>query len=96
MVLAAIALLIPIVGFIMTISHARAGDTRGEQRWRKSHGLLFWVLLPGISGGLLLLGFVELLPRLFTIIGIILLAIGAGLSFLLQKRHEQSTRPPLF
>jgi hypothetical protein len=87
-VLAAIALLIPVVGFIMTLSHARAGDSRHEQRWRKSHGLAFWVLIPGVAGVILLMGFSAMLPRQFTIVGILLLALGAGLSFVMKKRHE--------
>jgi hypothetical protein len=94
MFLAAIALLIPVIGFIMTISHARAGDTRQEQRWRKGHGLLFWVLIPGIAGVMLLLGFIEMLPRIYSVIGIIVLAIGAAASFALQKKHERER--PLF
>jgi peptidoglycan/LPS O-acetylase OafA/YrhL len=88
MVLAAFALLIPVVGFIMMLSHAKAGDSRQEQRWRKGHGLLFWVLLPGIAGLMLLAGFAEILPRIFSILGIIILALGATLSYTIQKRHE--------
>ena len=91
MVLAAIALLIPIVGFIMMLSHARAGETRQEQRWRKSHGLLYWVLGPGIGGVLMLMGFSEILPKIFSVVGIIVLAMSATLSFVLQRRHEAQT-----
>ena len=88
MALAVIALLIPVVGFIMTISHARAGETRQEQRWRKSHGVLFWVFLPGAAGLLMLMGFAGMLPNIFTLIGIIVLSLGASLSYVIQKRHE--------
>lgn len=88
MVLAAITLLIPIVGFVMTLSHARAGETRSEQRWRKRHGLLFWVLLPGAAGAMVLMGFAEILPKIFSIIGIVLLALGATLSHTMTRRHE--------
>lgn len=90
MLLAALALLIPIVGFIMMISHARAGETRQEQRWRKSHGLLFWVMLPGFAGALLLLGNAGLLPGIFSVLGIIILALSATMSYTIQKRHEAS------
>jgi len=92
MVLAATALLIPIVGFIMMLSHARAGETRQEQRWRKGHGLVWWVLLPGIAGGLLLLGYAGMLPSLFSVIGILLLSGSATMSYVLQRRHEASLR----
>jgi DMSO/TMAO reductase YedYZ heme-binding membrane subunit len=91
MFLAAIALLIPIIGFIMMLSHAKAGETRQEQRWRKSHGLVYWVLLPGIAGILLLLGYAGMLPDLFSIVGVIILSLSAMLSYLMQKRHESQT-----
>jgi hypothetical protein len=92
MFLAAIALLIPVVGFIMTISHARAGETRQEQRWRKSHGVMFWVLLPGVAGVLLLMGTTDMLPRIFSVVGIILLGLSATLSYTLQKQHERASQ----
>lgn len=90
MMLAAIALLIPVVGFVLMLSHAKAGETRQEQRWRKSHGLIFWVLLPGMAGVLLLMGFAGMLPKIFSIVGIIILALGATFSYSIQKRHEAS------
>lgn len=90
MVLAGIALLIPVIGFVMTISHARAGDTRYEQRWRKSHGLMFWVLIPAMSGGLMLLGAMGLGPKIFSMVGLILLSLSATISYMLQKRHEKA------
>ena len=52
----------------MMISHARKGTTRNEQRWRKSHGLLFWVLLPGVAGLLTVLGMIKVLPRSFSML----------------------------
>jgi hypothetical protein len=86
-----IALLIPIVGFIMTITHARKGESRQEQRWRKSHGLIFWVFLPFLAGLFTLLGMLESLPKLFGIIGIIILGLSTFLSWSIQKKREERT-----
>lgn len=87
-VLLAIAGLIPVIGFIMTISHARKADTYDDQRWRKSHGLIFWVLLPGIAGLMTVLGTIEAIPRLFGVVGIIMLSLTTFLSWWLQRRRE--------
>jgi|GEM_PF-2056861 len=87
--LLAIAALIPVVGFVMTLSHARKGNLRREQRWRKNHGILFWVFLPGIAGMLTVLGTIELLPRVFAVIGIIMLSLTTFASWWLQRRHEE-------
>lgn len=84
-----IALLIPITGFIMTITHARKGESRQEQRWRKSHGLLFWVFLPFVAGVLTLFGMIGLLPKVFTILGIIILALSTFRSWSIQKKREE-------
>ena len=86
--LAVIALLIPVVGFIVMLSHARAGDTRQEQRWRKSHGLVYWVVLPAISGAMMLGGFSGVLPNLYTVIGLIVLSASATISYAQTKRRE--------
>jgi hypothetical protein len=87
--LIAIALLIPVTGFIMMLSHARKAPTRNEQRWRKSHGLLFWVMIPGVAGMLTVLGMMKILPRTFSTMGIALLALSTFLSWNIQKKREE-------
>lgn len=87
-----IAILIPMVGFIMTIGHAKKGETRQEQRWRKSHGLLFWSLAPGVAGLITVLGFLEILPNIFTLLGIIILGFSTFLSWSLQRKHEEEEK----
>lgn len=89
LVLLGIAGLIPVVGFIMTISHARKGFSRREQRWRKSHGLIFWTLLPGIAGTMTLLGTIALLPKVFSMIGILILGISTFASWSIQQKHVE-------
>ena len=89
-VLAVIALLIPVIGFIMTLSHARAGETRHEQRWRKSHGVLYWVLIPALSGALMLGGYSGIMPRIYSVIGLIILSASATLSYVMQKKRESA------
>ena len=86
-----IALLIPVVGFVMTISHAKKGDTRQEQRWRKSHGLLFWVLIPGLAGLLTLLSMADILPQIFSLIAILGLGLTTFLSWSMQKKREENS-----
>lgn len=88
-VLLAIAGLIPVIGYIMTLSHARKGDSRREQRWRKSHGVLYWVFLPGMAGILTVFGTIDVLPRMFGIVGIIMLSLTTFLSWWLQRRYEE-------
>jgi uncharacterized membrane protein len=85
-----IALLIPVVGFVMTISHAKKGDTSREQRWRKSHGLLFWVLIPALIGIVIMLSAAEVLPQLFALIGIVTLGLTTFLSWSIQKKREEN------
>jgi hypothetical protein len=92
LILLVIAGLIPVAGFILTITHARGGQTRADQRWRKKHGLLFWVLIPGIAGLAMMLGFIEVWPRIASVLGILGLASTTSLSFYLQKRHEERTQ----
>lgn len=87
--LLAIAVLIPVIGFIMTIMHARKGVSIAEQRWRKKHGLMFWVLIPTIAGMMTLFGHLDVLPRLFSLIGIMLLGASTLLSWSMQQRHEE-------
>jgi hypothetical protein len=87
--LIAIALLIPVTGFIMMISHARKASSRTEQRWRKSHGLLFWVLIPGVAGLLTVMGMIRILPRTFSMLGIGLLGLSTLLSWNIQKKREE-------
>jgi hypothetical protein len=89
LVLIAIALLIPVTGFIMMISHARKAPSRNEQRWRKGHGLLFWVLIPGVAGLLTVLGMIKILPRSFSMMGIGMLALSTFLSWNIQKKREE-------
>lgn len=89
LLLLVIACLIPLIGFIMTLSHARKGNSRREQRWRKSHGLIFWALIPGLTGLLTVLGTIEILPRITGMIGIILLAGSTFLSWWVQRRHNE-------
>jgi hypothetical protein len=89
LVLIALAFLIPVTGFIMMISHARKADTRQEQRWRKSHGLLFWVFIPGVAGLLTVLGMTRTLPRMYSFIGIGLLAGATFMSWSIQKKREE-------
>lgn len=84
-----IVALIPIAGFVMTISHARKGETRREQRRRKSHGLLFWVMLPTMAGVLTVAGYTGTLPSIFGLIGVISLAGTTFLSWSIQQRHEE-------
>jgi Kef-type K+ transport system membrane component KefB len=88
--LVAIVFLMPVAGFILTIGHARKAVTRREQRWRKSHGLLFWVLLPGLAGMLTLLGMFHILPQSFALIGIVLLAGSTFLSWSLQNKRSDT------
>jgi hypothetical protein len=89
LVLLGIAGLIPVVGFIMTISHARKGETRREQRWRKSHGLLFWTLLPGLAGAMTILGTIGMMPKVFSMIGIVILGISTFASWSIQQKHVE-------
>ena len=89
LVLLGIAGLIPVVGFIMTITHARKGFSRREQRWRKSHGLIFWALLPGIAGAMTILGTIGLMPRVFSMIGILMLGISTFASWSIQQKHVE-------
>ena len=89
LVLLGIAGLIPVVGFIMTITHARKGFSRREQRWRKSHGLIFWALLPGIAGAMTILGTIGLMPRGFSMIGILMLGISTFASWSIQQKHVE-------
>lgn len=84
-----IALLIPIAGFIMTLSYARKGESRAEQRWRKRHGLRFWVLVPGAAGTMTLLGALHVLPDLFGLLGIIVLGGATLLSWQIQQKHRE-------
>ncbi|MBS1912037.1 MAG: hypothetical protein JST22_08635 [Bacteroidetes bacterium] len=84
-----IALLIPIVGFVMTLSYARKGESRAEQRWRKRHGLLFWALLPGVAGTMTLLGAVHILPDIFGLIGIIVLGGATLFSWQVQQKRRE-------
>ncbi len=91
LLLLVIAGLIPALGFIMTLSHARKGESRREQRWRKSHGLIFWTLIPSIAGIVTVLGSIDLLPSLGGIIGIIILAGSTFLSWWIQRRHEEKS-----
>lgn len=88
LLLVAIVAMIPILGFIMTISHARKADSIREQRWRKSHGVLYWTLLPGLFGMIILLSIADVLPRLFSFVGILLLGVTTSISFLMQRRRE--------
>ncbi|MEO5930494.1 MAG: hypothetical protein ABIR47_11225 [Candidatus Kapaibacterium sp.] len=87
--LVAIVFLIPVIGFIMTISHARKGFSRQEQRWRKRHGLLFWVLIPSLSGLITILGHIGVLPNVFGLIGIIMLSTAVLLSRQIQQNHKE-------
>ena len=84
-----VALLIPVAGFVLMIMHARKGDTRAEHRWRKRHGLLFWVLLPGLAGVVTAAGVLELLPQIFAIVGVALLGTTTFISWSLQTRHDE-------
>lgn len=87
--LAVLAILMPVVGFIMTILYARKGDSRMEQRFRKRHGMLYWVLIPMVTSTVTLLGATRILPRVFAAIGIIILAGTTLLSrSQLQKRGD--------
>jgi hypothetical protein len=89
LLLVTIVAMIPIIGFIMTISHARKADTIREQRWRKGHGVLYWTLLPGLFGAIILLSVVDVLPRLFSFVGILLLGVTTSISFLMQRKREE-------
>jgi uncharacterized membrane protein len=84
-----IIILIPVIGFVMTLSHAKKGETRQEQRWRKSHGLLFWVLIPGIDGALILLSITGILPQIMALVGILSLGLTTFLSWSIQKKREE-------
>lgn len=84
-----ITALIPLVGFAMTIIQSRKGTSRREQRWRKRHGLLFWVLLPTIFGMMTLLGYLRILPDLYGLIGVIALGGTTFLSWSINERHEE-------
>lgn len=87
--LLAIAVLIPALGFIMTLTHARKAETRTEQRWRKRHGLLFWVLIPFIAGAVSAAAILEMIPPIFTIIGVAILGLATFLSWSFQTRHDE-------
>lgn len=89
--LIAIAVLIPIVGFILTLTNARKGESRAEQRWRKRHGLLFWVIIPFIAGVVSTAAMLEMIPSIFTIIGVAILGLTTFLSWSLQTRHDEKS-----
>jgi len=89
LVLLGIAILIPVIGFIMTISHARKGFSRREQRWRKSHGLLYWTILPGIAGLMTVLGTIEIAPKIFRLVGILALGLSTFMSWSIQQKHVE-------
>ncbi len=89
LVLMAVAFLIPVTGFILMLNHARDADSLEESRWRKSHGIVYWVLIPGIIGFVIILSLIGVLPRLFALLGIIALALSTTLSMSLQKKREK-------
>lgn len=84
-----IVLLIPVVGFISTISHARKADSAREQRWRKSHGLLYWTILPAIFGILTFLSATGIAPKIFGLFAIVLFAGTTFLSWVQQRKREE-------
>lgn len=90
--LIAIAFLIPVLGFILTLTHARKGEGRSEQRWRKRHGLFFWVLIPFVAGIASVMAVLEMLPAIFTIVGVAILGLTTFLSWSVQTRHDEESK----
>ncbi len=90
LLLLALVVAIPVAGFVLTISHARTAGSIRESRWRKRHGVVFWTFLPGLAGLITVLGIGHVLPDLFTLLGILLLAFCATLSLLVRRKHERS------
>lgn len=88
-VLVGIVILIPVIGFASTISYARKADTAREQRWRKGHGVLYWVVFPTAFGLITLMSAVELLPKVFSLIAILLLAGSTFLSWTQARKREE-------
>lgn len=80
--------MLPFIGFILMLGFARQGTTLAERRWRKRHGLLFWVLIPAILGTAIVLGILEFLPDLSIKISVLLLGINTVTGMALQRRHE--------
>jgi hypothetical protein len=89
LLLVAIVFLIPVMGFVLTLGYARKAHGSIEQRWRKNHGLLFWVLIPGAAGVLTVLGMTDILPRIFSLIGIGALGASTFTSWNMQKKREE-------
>lgn len=82
-----IAAAIPAIGFIMTIRHARGADSLSDARWRKRHGMLFWVAIPAVAGGLTVLGLLEMAPSIASIVGVVLLLASATISMVLGRNR---------
>ncbi|MCC7438754.1 MAG: GlsB/YeaQ/YmgE family stress response membrane protein [Armatimonadetes bacterium] len=88
-ILCCIAVLLPFVGLALMLGFARKGTTLPERRWRKRHGLLFWVLIPAVLGAVILLGIVRFLPDLSIKISVLLLGATTATGMALQRRHEE-------
>lgn len=71
------------------LGFARKGTTLTERRWRKRHGLLFWVLIPAILGITIVLGILTYLPDIVIKISVLLLGISTATGMALQQRHEE-------
>ncbi len=84
-----IVIVIPIIGFLSTISYARKADTAPEQRWRKGHGVFFWVMIPGALGLITILSATGMLPKVFSLISVIILACTTLISWSLQRKREE-------
>ena len=89
MILLGIAAVLPVVGFILMLGFARKGETLSERRWRKRHGLLFWVLIPALLGAGIVLGILEFLPDLSTKLSVLLLGVTTATGIALPRRHEE-------
>ncbi|MBX7215776.1 MAG: hypothetical protein K1X90_02325 [Candidatus Kapabacteria bacterium] len=88
-ILLCIAAVLPVLGFILMLGFARKGETLPERRWRKRHGLLFWVLIPALLGAGIVLGILEFLPDLSTKLSVLLLGVTTATGMALQRRHEE-------
>ncbi len=75
----------------MTLTNARKGDSRAEQRWRKRHGLLYWVVVPFVAGVVSTAAMMEMIPSIFTIVGVAILGLTTFLSWSIQTRHDEKS-----
>jgi hypothetical protein len=88
LVLIVVVFALPVVGFVATLVQARSATSIAEARWIKRHGVLFWVVCPAFLGTGVVLGILEVLPRLVALMSTLGLGVTASLGLHLKNKRE--------